>query len=421
MSQLPTGVKKIEKCRISGSDKLISVLNLGEQALTGVCLAPDEADPISVPLDLVLCEESKFLQLKYTVDGDLMYSSYWYRSGTNQTMRDHLKGVVEDATSFVDLKEDDTIIDIGCNDGTLLSNYPKTLKRIGCDPSNAILDIKDETVHKVNNFFSYENLKEKLDGGKARIITSISMFYDLDNPHSFVDDIDACLADDGVWIVEMNYTGDMVHSLGYDMISHEHVAYYTLKTFERLIKSHGMYINHATFNTINGGSIRMFVSHNEKETPEVAEIRQDEIDRGLEEVSTYIEYGERIKKFANNLSDLVKEITARGEKVFVYGASTRGNTILQHTGMKRDLLPYAVERNPMKYGREMAGSRIPIISEDEARKLKPEYMLALPYYFLDEFLTREREYLDAGGKFIVPLPDLRIISVENGEIKETLV
>jgi len=399
------------------------VVNLGDQSVTGMFVKPDEPDPVKVPLDLVYCPQSMFLQLRYTVDSDLMYASYWYRSGTNQTMRDHLKGITIDMAQRVELRAGDICIDTGCNDGTLLKNYQIVdLVRIGFDPSNAILDIKPEDgIETVNSYFTAGNAKAVLAGRKAKIITSISMFYDLDNPAAFINDIKQCLDSDGIWIIEMNYTTNMIRDLGYDMIGHEHVAYYTLLSFEKLVRAHGLYVNDVSFNSINGGSIRIFVSRTNKQTENVTTTLTAEKNLKLDSIDAFADFGTRIDEFRTNLVHLVENIRAKGQRIAAYGASTRGNTVLQHCGFTREHIYAALDRNPIKWGMEICGCRIPIISEQEGRDDHPEYMMILPYYFLEEFIERESDYLDKGGKFIVYLPTLRILSKSKGKLVEELV
>lgn len=419
---MPSQFHAITACRICGSPRLETVLSLGHQILTGVFRRPDDPEPISAPIELVICHDCKFLQSGHTVDADLMYAEYWYRSGTNQTMIDHLADVVSDVVAHVPLAPGDVCIDIGCNDGTLLHAYEgRSVRRIGVDPSDAIQSITDPSITKINTYFTAETVASALDGRKAKAITSISMFYDLDRPNDFVSDITQVLDRDGIWVVEMNYTGDMIDNCGYDMISHEHVAYYTLRTFERLIARHDLKVLDATFNPINGGSIRLFSGFTGTPSERVSDISARELAAGLEEPETYRAFLRSIEEFKVKLRALLIGINARGEKVALYGASTRGNTILQHCGITADLTFAAADRNPMKWGLQTSGSRIPIRSEEEVRATNPEYMLVLPYYFLSEFLQRERPYLQNGGKFIVPLPQLRIISLENGTLREQSV
>ncbi len=412
-----------DNCRICNQTDMVPVVSLGEQCVTGMFVRPDEPDPVLVPLDLVYCPHCMFLQLHHTVNSDLMYASYWYRSGTNQTMRNHLKGITQDVVKRAKLGAGDIVIDTGCNDGTLLRNYQiEDLVKIGFDPSNAIDDIKPEQgILPVNTYFTADNAREVLAGRKAKAITSISMFYDLDDPKKFVQDIKQCLGEDGLWIVEMNYTTNMVRDLGYDMIGHEHVAYYTLLSFQKLVEEQGLYVNDVTFNSINGGSIRLFMSRADQQTEAVAQTLAAERQQLLHSVQAFADFGERIDQFRINLRTLVKQIRGKGQRIAAYGASTRGNTVMQHCGFTRDDIYAALDRNPMKWGMEISGCRIPIISEAEGRAAPPEYMMILPYYFLDEFIKREAEYLDAGGKFIVYLPTLRVISKQDGQIVEQVI
>jgi hypothetical protein len=219
----------------------------------------------------------------------------------------------------------------------------------------------------------------------------------------------------------MNYTGDMIDNLGYDMISHEHVAYYTFLTFEKLIKDNGLYIKDVSANSINGGSLRFVIGKTEGETEAVKSVRNSELERGYDTLDHYRDFARRIAEFKSSLVEMVNSLKAEGKTVMAYGASTRGNTVMQHCEFTRKDIPFALDRNPIKYGLEMSGSRIPIISEKDGREKNPEYLMILAYYFLEEFLDREIDYLKTGGKFIVYLPDLRIISYENGNILETLI
>lgn len=410
-------------CRLCGCSDFTPLISLGSQPLTGVFLKPEEKDPLKAPLELIVCNDCKFMQLRHSVDTDLMYSSYWYRSGTNQTMRDHLSGITDEVESKVKLNSGDVVIDTGCNDGTLLKSYTtEGLVKLGVDPSNAVLGIEEKhNIEKINDYFTYEAVKDWTTDGSVKVITSISMFYDLDRPSIFAQDVKRLLSDDGVWIVEMNYTGDMIDNLGYDMISHEHVAYYTFLTFEKLINDNGMFIKDVSSNSINGGSLRFFIGKRPGESSAVKNVRESEISRGYDTIEHYESFANRIANFKEKLVSLVSDINSEGKTIMAYGASTRGNTVMQHCGFTREDIPFALDRNPMKYGMEMSGSRIPIISEKDGRAKAPDYLMVLPYYFLEEFLDRESDYLRNGGCFIVYLPDLRVISMVNGKIESTLL
>ena len=414
---MTSNYSKVNNCRVCNSTHLEDMISLGMQPLTGVFIKPDQQDPLIAPLDMVICNECKLVQLAHTVNSDLMYENYWYRSGINQTMRDHLAGIVKDVKSKVTLKAGDLFIDIGCNDGTLLSALDvEGLVKIGVDPSDAIRSIKDPDVIKINSLFVRDAVEKELRDRKAKVITSISMFYDIQNPHEFVQTIVDFLDEDGMWVVEMNYTGDMIKYCGYDMISHEHLTYYTMLVFEKLIQPHGMYINDVSLNPINGGSIRIYAGLKPQESENVAALRQQEKEQGLEEKETYLRFASQIEASKKKLNKKIKQIIDAGEKVAVYGASTRGNTILLYCGLDHNVIFGAAERNPLKYGLVTAGTRIPIKPEAEIRAANPEYFLILPYTFLDEFLKRESEYLENGGRFLVPVPDIDVIYKKDGKL-----
>ncbi|TFB10139.1 methyltransferase domain-containing protein [Candidatus Marinimicrobia bacterium MT.SAG.2] len=413
---------KIDNCRVCSSNHMDDILSLGIQPLTGVFIKPDQQDPIEAPLDMVICNECKLVQLAHTVNSNLMYENYWYRSGINQTMRDHLAGIVGDINSRVNLQAGDLFIDIGCNDGTLLAALDvEGLIKIGVDPSDAIHSIKDPDIIKINSPFTNDAVENKLQGRKAHVISSISMFYDIQEPHKFVETIVDFLDENGMWVVEMNYTGDMIKNCGYDMISHEHLIYYTMSVFEELIAPHGLFINDVSLNSINGGSIRIYVGPKPGETENVVSLREQEKEQGLDKKETYLQFALQIEVSKKKLKKKIKQIIDAGERIAAYGASTRGNTILLYCGLDHNVILGAAERNPLKYGLVTAGTRIPIKSEDEIRAANPEYFLILPYTFLNEFIERESEYFENGGRFLVPIPDLEIIYKKDGKIIHELV
>ena len=415
-------VKKISACRLCGSADLVEAVRLGEQRLTGVFVKQGSEQPIKSTLDLLYCNHCSFVQIAQSVGADVMYKEYWYRSGTNTTMRDHLRDIYQEILVNIDLHPGDTVIDIGCNDGTLLENFSENLTRVGVDPSNAIADIADvDGLIKINDYFSAEALKNAGINGQAKVITSISMFYDLDNPKSFVCDIEKMLSDDGVWVIEMNYTGKMIDNLGYDMISHEHVGYYTLLTFERALESTTLKVTDVSFNDINGGSIRIFVTKKGSFSNRVLAARAVEKEKSYNELDTYKELAKRMENHRGALVSFLSELAAQGKVIYAYGASTRGNTVLQYCDISTDLITCAVDRNPIKVGLEMAGGRIPIVSEEYARQNRPDYMLILPCYFAAEFFEREVDFLKAGGEFLIFLPQIKAVSWQDGVINQQII
>lgn len=362
------------------------------------------------PLDLVLCQSCKLVQLRHTAPADDMYREYWYRSGTNASMTKELQGIAAEAQQF--LGRHGTALDIGCNDGTLLASYGTQYDTIGFEPAaNLVEHARKNADLVINDFFSAKAWREHVGDRKAGVVTSIAMFYDLDDPNSFVQDVHEVLSHDGRWIIQMADLKSMLERTMWDNICHEHLEYYSLTALENLLHRHGFVVEHVAHNDVNGGSIRVRVAKSgyENLSASVAAFREAEQAMALDTLKPYQEFAERVREGNNKLVTFIQAAVASGETVCVYGASTKGNTLLQSTGLDHTLIKAAAERNPDKWGRVTVGTNIPIMSEADVRALKPDYMLVLPWHFLDEFVEREAEYLRAGGKFIVPLPEFRII------------
>lgn len=412
-------------CRICGSPHLVPVLSLGEQHIAGAFAEPGGEQPVArrVPLELVRCDTTQnedgcgLVQLRHTVPGAILYRSYWYRSGVNQTMTRNLHQIAAQAEAIVGLSPGDLVIDIGCNDGTLLDGYEASdLRYLGFDPSDVSRYAIEKGYDVVRDFYSHEHVRQRHVDRKARIITSIAMFYDLEYPCAFVEDVSRALADDGVWVIELHYLPAMLDMNQFDAIVHEHLEYYSLAVIERLLADAGLRAVRAEVNDINGGSVRLFIrraSHFEPEGEDATmlqQLRVREFEMALDAPDPYERFAAAAERVREDLAATCRRIVEEGKTIHVYGASTKGNTILQYAGIDRTLVPYAADRNPDKHGSETIGTGIPIISEAQSRELRPDYYLALPWHFLDEFLDREREFLDRGGRFIVPMPEVRLVS-----------
>lgn len=373
----------------------------------------DDVVPDSFPLSLDICTSCFLVQLGESVDPEIIYTdAYGFESGINNTVRADLAEIVSEAMEIVDVHRDTLVVDIGCNDGTLLSNYPPEVLRIGIDPVEKFVDKSEKRAdHIISDFFSAKDIKH-YTLRKAKIITSISMFYDLEDPNQFCQDINEILDDQGIWVVQQNYLLSMLKQNAYDNIVHQHVEYYSLHSMVNLLSRHGLRLFRVSQNNINGGSFRTFIckqnAHFETEQ-NVRDLFDEEKYQKLTDLQTYTEFGIRINELAHDLYYVVQTLVDDGKKIYAYGASTRGDTILQFSRLDRTLIPFAVERNESKFGKRISSLQIPIISEAQAREEKPDYMLVLPWFFIDEFLVREEEYLTNGGRFIVPLPKISII------------
>jgi C-methyltransferase-like protein/methyltransferase family protein/putative zinc binding protein len=415
-------LKYRQSCRSCGSTALSPVIDLGDQFVQGAFLKPGTQPPTlrRIPLRLFRCDPTRdqsacgLLQTSVSVPPEILYSTYWYRSGTNRTMTDHLSAIAAEATTLISPGKA-TVLDIGCNDGTLLRSYPSGFTRIGIDPSNAIEAIgSDITV--VQDTFPSDELKSQLNGSKLDVITSIAMFYDLEDPTEFVRAIKAELAQDGVWIFEMSYMPSMLRTNSYDTICHEHLEYYSLAVLEFILARAGMKIFRASLNSINGGSLRCYATHAENfrfksqsDMEALAALRREEFDLALDSDAPYRDFQARVEAHRDELTKLIKELKRGGSHIHVYGASTKGNVILQFCGIDSTLIDYAADRNPDKYGARTIGSDIPIISEEESRSMHPDYYLVLPWHFRDEFLARERTTIEMGARFIFPLPNIEVV------------
>ena len=406
---------EIKKCRICESANLTTVLSLGEQYLTGVFPKTKENNITKGPLDLVWCKDCGLLQMKQSYSLDEMYGdNYGYRSGLNSSMVAHLSNKIQTLEKVVHLSENDLVIDIGSNDATSLKAYSGNHRKVGIDPTGSkFKEFYTNEIELIPNFFTKEAFKKTFPNDKAKIITSIAMFYDLESPATFVKDINACLADDGIWHFEQSYMPSMLRTNSYDTICHEHLEFYSFKVIKNLLENCGMRVIDVQMNSINGGSFAVTACKNNaphtSNLPIINWMLAQEEDMELDTVKPYLEFGQRVFKHRKNLSLLIEALVKDGKKVFGYGASTKGNVLLQFCGFSEKDIPYIAEVNNEKFGSFTPGSNIPIVSEKVAKELKPDYFLVLPWHFKHSILEREKEYIKNGGKFIFPLPEIEIV------------
>jgi len=412
-------------CRISG-EPLIPLFTLGELHISDFIEQNTEPRLEPVELKLMLAPKSGLVQLAHTADFDAMYREYWYRSGTNATMRNELKEIAEKATKFIRPIQGDTWLDIGCNDGTLLSYVDSTITRIGFDPAlNTFLEAESKKYANeiIVDYFT-EDKYRGVTANKAKVITSIAMFYDLEDPHAFVSEVEKILDEEGLWIIQMSYLPLMLKQLAFDNICHEHLEYYSLEALIYLLNAHDLEVVDCELNDINGGSFRIFI-RKKKANPslfatapyrDVARMRIDGIlaleeKMNLRDPQTYMDFFEQIQELKKQTMEFIEKALAEGKTIWGYGASTKGNTLLQWYGLDNTHIKGIAERSEIKYGKKTAGSNIPIFSEEETRKEKPDYMLVLPWHFINEFREREKAYLEQGGAFIVPCPTFEVITI----------
>ena len=375
-------------------------------------------------LKMMLCPESGLLQLEEALPQNEMYGKYWYRSGINSTMRMKLKDVADVCLDSVKMNDGDVFLDIACNDGTMFDYIPDNLVKVGIDPADNsfVKEASQRANAVVQDFFSADAYKSTRYGNvKPKIITTIAMFYDLDDPYEFVEDIKEILDDDGIWVLQLSYTPLMIKQLAFDNICHEHICYYSLSSMKYLMDRAGFDIVDCTLNDVNGGSFRVFLMKKDgdktkfrcKQERDVAEFRVNSLleyekTLKLNDPETYTNFFSEVCELKEKTVDFIKREVAAGKRIWGYGASTKGNTLLQWYGLNSEYIEAIAERSIYKFGLQTIATNIPILPEDEMRENPPDYLLILPWHFVKEFSIREKEFIEGGGKFIVPCPKFLI-------------
>lgn len=410
------GFRIIAGCRSCGCEAFLTVLDIGMQALTGVFPAQPGAEVTVGPLELALCSQCGLLQLRHSFDAAEMYGdSYGYRSGLNKTMVDHLEKKALHLTALAGLAPGDTVLDIGSNDGTLLNAFTiANIVRVGIDPTAGKFErFYHSEIKIIQEFFSSRVYLSQVQT-PARLVTSIAMFYDLENPNDFVRQIAEILAPGGLWHFEQSYLPLMLEQNAYDTVCHEHLEYYSLRDVMVLLETNGLTIIDVTLNDVNGGSFAVTACKD----PNPSAINAKNIDRlialedslDLTNPDSYLGFRDHVTAHGSELRNLVLSLIAEGKTVAGYGASTKGNVILQHAGLGPEHLVGIAEVNPDKFGCYTPGTNIPIRSEEEIKALLPDYLLVLPWHFRDAIIERERDFLQGGGRLIFPLPEIQIVS-----------
>lgn len=423
--------REIKSCRVCGSARLINILSLGDLYLVG--FIDKERTAPKAPLTLSLCEDCKLVQLRHTTNPQLLYGNFYgYRSGINKTMRNELASIAKSAEQIVKLKKRDIVVDIGCNDGTELQSFKtKDIIRVGFDPSTNVAYYADMNLKQFGqknykifyNFFNKEDFQRAYPDRKAKIITAIAMFYDIDDPNKFLDDVRQILDRDGVFIIQQNYLVGMLEQCAFDNIVHEHLEYYSLTSLTSLLKRHNMEVIDVMTNDINGGSFRTYIKHKGSSLSvrggkdRVEKMLKKEKKMGLLNKRVYQSFGRRVLGNGQLLNRFLKRKLEKGETIILYGASTRVNTLLQAYGLDCRIIKAAAERNRDKWGKKTLGTNIPIISEKEARKQATIFFIG-PWFFKDEFLDRESEFLTKGGRMLFPLPFPTIFKMERGKLMQ---
>jgi hypothetical protein len=414
---------EIKKCRLCGNTVLEPIIHLGNQYLTGVFPKTREHNITQGPVELVKCRDDdtdKFcglVQLKQSYNPDEMYgSNYGYRSALNRSMVEHLHEKIRKVIKLIFLSAGDVILDIGSNDSTLLQAYPSSeATLIGIDPAGEKWrKYYPDQIQLISDYFSAGSVKNIIGNKKAKIVTSIAMFYDLEDPLGFSMQVSEVLSDDGIWVFEQSYMPTMLERTAYDTICHEHLEYYSLKQIKWMLDRAGLKIIDVEFNDINGGSFSVTAAKTNSSFSEksdrINEILCHEEKIKLNTMKPYKEFKKRIYQHRDELCEFVRKANAEDRLLIGYGASTKGNVILQFCGFSEKEIPSIAEVNSDKYGCYTPGTNIPIISEEEAKGMKPDFFLVLPWHFRANITKREDQFLKNGGSLIFPLPKLELSS-----------
>ncbi len=408
----------VDQCRVCGSKNLALIFELKNQSLTGVFPASREAFVTAGNVGLVKCVDNKgcgLVQLRESYDISEMYGdNYGYRTGLNPSMTRHIESKILRILDEYTPAAGDLVVDIGSNDATALKKYPQdTYELIGVDPTGAkFIDYYPDSIKLISDFFSSDVLEARLPGKKAKIITSFSMFYDLEDPVAFAIDIEKVLDDEGIWVFEQSYLPSMIETNSFDTICHEHLEFYALKQIMFIANKAGLKILDVELNDINGGSFSITAAKKDSSYKVnerlISNMLEKETLMGLDDIEVFTSFFERVEIQKHKLLKFLEDARKAGKKTYGLGASTKGNVLLQYYGIKEDLLPAIGDVNEDKFGKFTPGSLIPIVSEVDILKRKPDYLVVLPWHFRDFFLSNPAM---KGVTLVFPLPELTIIEL----------
>ena len=404
---------KIKSCRNCKKSKFYDLFSLGKISFTGKFAKNKKINIKKTPLDLVMCRKCKLVQLNHNYDLNYLYGpDYGYRTGINRTMNVHVKNITKILEKKVKLKSGDAVLDIASNDGTLLNYYKTKYITFGIDP---LIKKYRQNYHsidyKVPSFFSIRKV-ENITSKKFKVITALAVFYDLENPNLFLSELEKILENEGVILIEFADMLSMIKFNMFDAICHEHLMYLSTKIMFQMVSKNNLRIFDIKYNDINGGSAQYFICKKQSKIKNnfknISKALKKEKIFGLENLITYKKFFKKIEIIKKNLNNIITKAKKKNQTIHGYGASTKGNVLLQYFGITKKHLDFIADRNPRKYNYYTPGTKIKIISEKLSRKLKPSYYLVLPWHFKKEILKREKHLIKRGSKFIFPLPNIKI-------------
>lgn len=402
-------------CRCCGAREVELFLDLTDQPHCNRLIPTAMADTTEprFPLRAGFCRVCTMVQIDHTIPKESMFSNYPYVSGTTKTLPGHFAETSRRLVDRYGMTAKSLVVDIGSNDGTWLKQYaPFGMRVLGVEPAANVAAMANAAgVRTWNSFFNAETAASiEAEEGKADLITAAGVFFHLEELHSVCDGISALLSDNGVFCVQAIYLGGMIENTAFDQIYHEHLCYYTLRSLQELLGRHGLEVFDVSVVSIHGGSLEAHVGHKGARPigQSVLAMQKEELAKGYGEIATYRAFADHVWRLRDNLVALLRRYRAQGKSVYCYGAPAKGSTLLNSFGIGRDLVELAVEKSPLKFDHMIPGVRIPIV--DETTVSPPDAYLVLSWNFLGEFLVKERPYLEAGGEFIVPVPELKVLT-----------
>ena len=405
---------KIKNCRNCKNTELFDLFSLGKISFTGRFSNTIHQNVPKAYLNVLMCKKCKLVQLDRNFDLNYLYGkNYGYRTGINKTMTDHVRKIVRKCSALIKLKPKQYVLDIGSNDATLLNFYANDIIKVGVDPLvNKYKKFYKKINYKISNFFKIKDIEKIKIKKKFKIISALSVFYDLRDPNKFLKEIKKILDDKGVFVLEHVDLYYIIKNNIFDTICHEHLIFYSSKIIIEMMKNNGLKVFNHEYNEINGGSSRYYICHsktNFKVSKNIKKVLLRENLQGIELKKTYKLFFTKILNEKIKLIKLIKKIKNEEQDIHGYGASTKGNVLLQFYNINNKVVNYIADRNPLKWNSFTPGTRIKIISESQSRKIKPHFYLVLPWHFKNEILIREKNIRKKGTKFIFPLPKVRVV------------
>lgn len=404
-------------CRICGSKDLHLFLDLGLSPLANRFLERDqlnEEEPI-FPLDVFFCRDCTLVQLREVVDPEVLFRNYLYVSGTSETMRKHFHSLAKSLVSRFGLGAGDLVVDIASNDGTLLHGFDATkVEVLGIEPAANIAEIARESgIPTVNEFFSREvGQKVRKEHGPAACVMATNVFAHLDDMHDFADGLLELLGPEGIFVFENSYIVDTLENLEFDSVYHEHLSFFSVTALTRFFEMHGMEIFDVEHQPVHGGSLRVFVKRSSGSWPVTdapADFRRREAEGGYTDAARYDRFGQAVLALREQLTALLTDLKGQGKRIVAYGASAKGQTLLNFLQLDRSVLDYIVDKSPLKQGRFSPGMHLPVFGPEKLLEDAPDYALLLAWNFRDEVIRQQKEFVEGGGRFIMPIPQPAVV------------